>query len=148
MALMDFNISEAGTAISGLFTGIREAITGKKIEDPQVQAEISYKFAELESKWEGYKTKAMELQHNVIIAEAKGESWLQRNWRPVTMLTFVFIIANNYILVPYASAIFGATIPTLKLTTDMWDLIQLGLGGYVLSRSGEKMLKTYVEAKK
>jgi hypothetical protein len=25
---------------------------------------------------------------SVVVAEAKGESWIQRSWRPITMLSF------------------------------------------------------------
>ena len=31
-------------------------------------------------------------QAGVVTAEATGESWLQRNWRPITMLSFVGLL--------------------------------------------------------
>ena len=83
-------------------------------------------------------------QGAIIEAEAKGDSWLQRSWRPITMLVFVFIIANNYILFPYIS-LFGGTATALAIPPDMWDLLKLGLGGYVVGRSAEKMVKAYKE---
>ena len=83
-------------------------------------------------------------QGAIIEAEAKGDSWLQRSWRPITMLVFVFIIANNYILFPYIS-LFGGTATSLDIPPDMWDLLKLGLGGYVVGRSAEKMVKAYKE---
>lgn len=85
--------------------------------------------------------KEIESQANIIVAEAKGDSWLQRSWRPITMLVFVFVIFNNYILFPYAS-LFGAGVPMLTLPPDMWALLKIGLGGYVVGRSGEKIFKT------
>lgn len=83
----------------------------------------------------------------IITAEAQGESWMQRNWRPLTMLVFVFIIANNYVIAPYAMALIGWEIPTLDIPQGMWGLLQLGIGGYIASRGGEKMMKTYAEGR-
>ena len=76
----------------------------------------------------------------IIVAEAQGGSWIQRTWRPITMLTFVFIIAHNYIIVPYAQA-FGAPVPTLDIPPGMWGLLTVGIGGYIGGRSAEKIVK-------
>lgn len=81
-------------------------------------------------------------QRDIIVAEAQGQSWLQRNWRPLLMMTFMVIIANNYILVPYVQA-FGATVPTLTIPQGMWALLNVGVGGYIVGRSGEKIAKTW-----
>ena len=74
---------------------------------------------------------------NVILAEATGESWLQRNWRPMLMVLFGIIIANNFLVVP----IMGT--PMAQIPPDMWDLLKLGLGGYVLGRSAEKGVRAW-----
>lgn len=83
----------------------------------------------------------MEASMKVIIAEANG-SYIQRNWRPITMLTFVIIIANNYILYPYLS-LFWSAAPVLELPPEMWNLLNIGLGGYVVGRTVEKTVKNY-----
>jgi hypothetical protein len=80
----------------------------------------------------------------IIKAEAQSEHWLTANWRPLTMLTFVVIIANNYIIYPYLS-LFFAEAPVLEIPPDMWDLLKLGLGGYVVGRSAEKGIKAWKE---
>ncbi|MDP2432909.1 MAG: 3TM-type holin [Pseudomonadota bacterium] len=86
----------------------------------------------------------LEAQSKIILAEAQGESWLQRNWRPVLMLVIVAIIANNYLIAPYVNAIFGAgSVPTLELPERLWDLMTLGVGGYVAGRSAEKLMQTW-----
>lgn len=83
-------------------------------------------------------------QASVIIAEATGQSWLQRNWRPLLMLTFTYIIAHNYIIVPILRMFtFGAGIPVLAIPPDMWDLLKLGIGGYIAGRSIEKAVEAY-----
>jgi hypothetical protein len=141
MGMVDFNITEAGKAVSGLFTGIREAITGEKIKDPQALADIQFKFAELEARWKDYETKALSLQSSIIIAEAQGESWLQRNWRPVTMLSFVSIIILYW---------FGIQPENLSQDTidKLFEIIKYGLSGYIVGRSGEKIAKSYFDSKK
>lgn len=78
----------------------------------------------------------------VLIAEIGGESWMQRNWRPILMLTIVAIVANNYILAPYLSAMFSFAVE-LVLPEPLWDLMKIGVGGYIAGRTGEKMLTTW-----
>lgn len=75
---------------------------------------------------------------SVIVAEAQSDHWIVSAWRPITMLVFVAIVANNYLLYPYLS-LFWTTAPLLELPPDLWDLIKIGLGGYVVGRSAEKV---------
>lgn len=75
----------------------------------------------------------------VIVAEAQGDSWLQRNWRPLLMLCFVLILFNNYVAAPYARAL-GLDLPTLDLPEGAWALLNIGVGGYIAGRSAEKIL--------
>jgi hypothetical protein len=85
---------------------------------------------------------ALEAQAGVVKAEAKGESWLQRNWRPITMLIFVAVVFNNYLLAPYLQAMFSWSVK-LDTPPDLWNLIKLGLGGYVVGRSAEKCVMAW-----
>ena len=73
------------------------------------------------------------------MAEAKGESWLQRNWRPILMLTIVAIVANNYLIYPYLS-LFTEKAMVLELPERLWNLMTLGVGGYIAGRSAEKII--------
>lgn len=74
---------------------------------------------------------------NIIIAEVQGESWLQRNWRPLLMLTGIGIIANNYVLYPYLRLVFTSA-PLLEMPDALWELLKIGVGGYVVGRTVEK----------
>jgi hypothetical protein len=118
-------------SISGIFTDIREAITGEKIKDPAKQLELIQKLNEIEAD-------IIQSKAQIITAEAKSEHFLTSTWRPITMLVFTFIIANNYVLVPYFQA-FGFDIPTLQISDKMWNLLSIGIGGYVVGRSAEKI---------
>ena len=86
--------------------------------------------------------KQMEAAMTVVVAEAKSDHFIVAAWRPITMLTFVFIVANNYIIYPYLNLLFDTGVE-LDLPPDLWNLIKIGLGGYVVGRSGEKMVKAY-----
>lgn len=79
-----------------------------------------------------------ELQSKVIIAEAQGSSWMQRNWRPLLMLTFTGILANNFILAPYFSALTHGAVQVLEFPTAFWGLLTVGVGGYLAGRTFEK----------
>lgn len=76
----------------------------------------------------------------IILAEAHG-SWIQRTWRPLLMLMIIFIVANNYIIVPYIG-FFAEGVKPLELPGGLWALLNVGVGGYVIGRTGEKVAKT------
>lgn len=87
-------------------------------------------------------SKELEGRFGVLVAEAKSEHWIVAAWRPITMLSFTTIIVNNYILAPYIELFFSVDV-VLELPPHLWDLLKIGLGGYVVGRSGEKMVKAY-----
>lgn len=118
-----------GPLISGVL-----GVIDKAVEDKDQANAIKAKFNELAITGE---MKELESAAKIIVAEAQGDSWLQRNWRPMLMVMFGVIIANNYIIVP----IFNTT--PADIPPDMWDLLKLGVGGYVVGRSVEKGLKTF-----
>lgn len=78
----------------------------------------------------------------IVLAEARSEHPLTSTWRPLLMLVIAAVIANNYLLAPYLQALFGLGL-TLELPERLWDLLTLGVGGYVVGRSGEKMVKSW-----
>lgn len=53
------------------------------------------------------------------------------------MVLFGLIVANNYLLAPYGLG------QTLELPPDMWDLLKIGVGGYVVGRSVEKGVRVW-----
>ena len=87
---------------------------------------------EIEGSYLNYENKLLESQSK-IESEAKGESWFQRNWRPMLMCICMFVIFNNYVLVPYFH------IPFAVLDDHIWKMMKLGIGGYVAGRSLEKI---------
>ena len=79
-----------------------------------------------------YETKLLEAKASIITSEAQGASWMQRNWRPITMLTFlVLVVCDSFGLLAF------------RLSAEAWLLLQIGLGGYVTGRSAEKVVDNY-----
>ena len=123
-----------GQAIAGVTN-----LVGQFIEDKDKANELE---TAIKKKLLSLEQSVIDAQKEVIVAEATSQSFIARNWRPIMMLTFVFIIANNYIFFPYIS-LFGGTAMVLEIPPDMWGLLKIGVGGYVIGRSGEKMVDSY-----
>jgi hypothetical protein len=112
-------------------------IIDKIIPDPKAKAEAKIKLLEVQQAGE---LKEIESAMNVIVAEAKSEHPLTSQWRPITMLVFTAIVANNYILAPYLQAMFDWSV-SLEMPEQLWNLLSIGIGGYIFGRSGEKAVK-------
>lgn len=119
-------------------------VLDKIFPDKEAAAHAKLKLIELEQSGE---LKELETAANIVTAEAKSEHFLTSTWRPITMLVFVAIIANNYILYPYLS-LFWSEAPVLELPDHMWELLKIGLGGYVVSRGVEKAVKHHADGKR
>lgn len=81
---------------------------------------------------------------SVVIAEAKSEHKITATWRPILMLTITAIVAWNYLFSPLIELavhlMTGNQIPlTIALPEELWTLLTVGVGGYVVGRSGEKI---------
>ena len=111
------------------------SLISEYIEDPDKRAEFEIKFRLALLAQE---TALVEASRDVVVAEAQSESWLARNWRPLIMLTFGAILANNYIIVPWLQAFGIQTVAVLEIPEGMWGLLTVGLGGYVVGRTIEK----------
>jgi hypothetical protein len=68
----------------------------------------------------------------IVLAEAKSEHFLAACWRPILMLTFGGLIVARWL---------GYSAPGISEAEvlKLWDIVQLGLGGYVIGRSAEKI---------
>jgi len=105
-------------------------------EKLKLQAQIKAVENELLAKVIDYESRLLEGQTAIITAEATGQSWMQRNWRPITMLTFLtLVVCDSFGWLPN------------PLAGDAWTLLQIGLGGYVAGRSAEKMTQQYLKAR-
>lgn len=72
-------------------------------------------------------------QKEIIKTELTG-NFLQRSWRPILMLGFGFIVMYAKFIAP------AFNLPNAELEQEFWNLLQLGVGGYIIGRSGEKVV--------
>ena len=131
--------------IGGLLAKIASPILGiidKSVKDKDLAAQLKNTI-----QLEGMQEVAQQLEasKDIILAESNG-SWMQRNWRPTLMLSIVAIIVNNYILLPWLT-IFGIAAPELDLPSELYTLMTTGVGGYVITRSAEKIANNYTDMK-
>jgi hypothetical protein len=82
------------------------------------------------------------MRGKIVLAEANSGNWLTSAWRPLLMMVVVLIIACNYLLFPIIR-IFYPEMITLELPQELWSLLTIGVGGYVVGRSGEKMIDNW-----
>ena len=80
-------------------------LVGQFVEDKDKANELE---TAIKNKLVSLEQEVVKAQRDIIVAEASSQSFIASNWRPIMMLTFVFIIANNYILFPYVQ-LFGGT---------------------------------------
>ncbi len=74
-----------------------------------------------------YESQLLTAKGEIIKSETQG-SWIQRNWRPITMLTFLVLVVCDSFGWLYS-----------PLAPQAWTLLQIGLGGYMIGRTVEKV---------
>jgi Holin of 3TMs, for gene-transfer release len=124
MSVLDF--------LGGIIKPITDLIDNLTTTDKE-RGELKNELTKIENEFLGkaleYESKLLDAQGRIVEAEAKGQSWMQRNWRPITMLTFLVLVVFDC---------FG--ILKFRLSNQAWLLLQIGLGGYVVGRTGEKIV--------
>lgn len=128
------NIGAIGQVFSGLVQGLDGLFTSDE-ERLLAKGQIMMVQNQVMTSVLEYEKSLIEQQASIINAEAKGDSWIQRNWRPITMLTFVVLVVLRWLGLTTTSI-------TPEVETQLMTLIQIGLGGYVVGRSGEKIVKS------
>ena len=113
MKLLSSLVSEIGSVVNNLSVSSKE----KKQIEADLLAAITRQEEALSRS-----------QATIIEAEARG-NWLQRSWRPVIMLVFATIVLTGTF----------CELPILSDTSRFWDLLEIGIGGYVIGRSAEKI---------
>jgi len=120
--------SIAAPLLSGLFSAVDQVV-----EDKDQAALLKNNLQTLVLQGQ---MKEVEAAMKIVISEAQGGSWIQRSWRPLTMLTFVALIVARWL---------GFTTPgiTTEVELALFEIIKIGLGGYVVGRSVEKGIRVW-----
>ena len=82
-----------------------------------------------------YESDSLQARAAIVNSEAQSDHWIVASWRPVVMLTLTSLVVVDS---------FGWL--ANPLSGEAWQLLQIGLGGYVVGRSGEKIAKTIKQA--
>ena len=115
-----------------LFSTVDKAIPDKDLAE-KLKAQLNTELS---------KTLTAQLKAAAYIVEAEAKSgWFSASWRPLLMYVLIFILVWNYIIGPVIKLMIG-TVITFELPGDVWTLLQIGLGGYVVGRSGESIARS------
>ncbi len=116
-------------ALLPILSTVVDKVAGNLFPDPVARAKASQ---ELMVELLKYQSTIDNAAGQIIKAEASSGNWLASSWRPITMLTFVSLIVAR---------MFGYTAEGITEAEylELWSLVKLGLGGYVVGRSVEKI---------
>ena len=109
----------------------------KAVADKDLAAKLK---ADLQTQMLQSHTQELQAAAKIVEAEAKA-GWFSASWSPLLMYVLIFILVWNYVLGPVILFFFKASI-TIQLPGDVWTLLQIGLGGYVVGRSAESVART------
>lgn len=121
MGLIDFSLNDVGS----IFKDIREAITGEAIKDPNKQAEVALKLAELEQAANSGQLKINEI-------EASHPSIFISGWRPFIGWVGGIALAYSFILMPifvWIAKMNGIEVEPPRLDSkELFDIVMALLG--------------------
>jgi hypothetical protein len=109
----------------------------KAVPDKDLQAKLK---ADLQTQLLQSHTQELQAAAKIVEAEAKA-GWFASSWRPLLMYVLIFILVWNYVIGPVIKIFTGAVI-SFELPGDVWTLLNVGLGGYVVGRSAESVART------
>ena len=121
--------------------GVVKSIESRKMTEAEVRAEIEKAVA---ATLRSTAATELEARRDVLIAELRGESWLQRNWRPMVAVAFAAVLLFYALILPIAVDWFGAPPVRVGDTLLGWimRIVMVALGGYIGGRTVEKVAKT------
>ena len=101
----------------------------KSVPDKDLQEKLK---AQLQTQLLQSNTAELQAAAKIVEAEAKA-GWFASSWRPLLMYVLIFILVWNYVIGPVIKVFTGAVI-SFELPGDVWTLLNVGLGGYVVGR--------------
>ena len=115
-----------------LFSTIEKAVPDKDLQE-KLKAQLQTQLLQSH-------TQELKAAASIIEAEAKAGLFAS-SWRPLLMYVLIFILVWNYVIGPVIKVFTGAII-SFELPGDVWTLLNVGLGGYVVGRSAESVART------
>lgn len=77
----------------------------------------------------------VEARANVVMSELNSQNFLAASWRPIMMFIFMGLVVGAW---------FGFVPPKMppEMIDRVFSLLEIGMGGYVVGRSAEKIAET------
>ena len=121
--------------LAGVFKPITDIVDHLTVSgDEKAQLRGAVIQAQFTAQMQGieYEKQLLAARSSVVLAEAKSDSWLTKSWRPLTALILVGLVVARFL---------GYTAPGVSPAEyiELWSLVKLCLGGYIGSRSVEKI---------
>ena len=129
-----------------IFSTLIDRIFPDKEKAAQAQIEMQKVLNEAAAEQAKADAAIVESKSKVIVAEAQSESWAARNWRPHLMYSIMIMMLYNWMIAGILRSL-GFDITIIPIPNDMWTLLSIGVGGYVVGKSGENIMTTYANAK-
>lgn len=140
-------LDDIGGVLTAPFKGVLDVVGGiinHVTVDPNQKAQVQLALSKLQADHDvavmQAQTAIQDAQRDVIVAEAKSDSWIARNWRPILMLSFGAILLYDFFLGP----MFGLRI--VPVPGELWTILTYGISGYVGLRTVEKIAPTVAQA--
>lgn len=131
--------------LTDLLSGVASVVdkfTTSPEERLKAQQELLRIEREFHGKYLDFERTLAESRASIITAEANSENKLASSWRPLLMYLFILILAYNYLFYPLIGV--HLDMVQLAIPPKLWDLLEIGLGGYIVGRSVEKTVPSLV----
>lgn len=88
---------------------------------------------QLQDKLLGYESQLLENRTSLIRAETEKGNVFVQSWRPALMVIFALLIVSKWL---------GFSAPGISeaVELELFSIVKLGMGGYVIGRSAEKVV--------
>ena len=123
-----------GALLPGLMELISKYIT-KEEDKVKLQSEITKHILSNEKS-------VIEASRDVVKAEVESESILAKNWRPILMYLLMVLLVWIIAIAPVFGLVESTKTSLAAVPSDLWNLLMIGMGGYILGRSAENITKS------
>lgn len=123
----------AAELVDSLHTSEEEKLL---VKNTMLEVQTTFLVQALNFEQERLKAKA-----EIIKAEASSGNWLTSSWRPVTMYSFLVMLLTYW----WGWVELPDTV-TPEVLANVFDLMKIGIGGYIGSRGIEKVAPSVIKA--
>ena len=143
MALQIPVVEAIGSFFKGIF-GLVDDLHTSEEEKLALKGQMFMAQGDLLARVFDYEKSMLEMKASIITAEANSESWITRSWRPIAMLTLLALLVFHWLGLTSLATYYLGIQPTVtpEMESQFMTLLQIGLGGYVVSRVAEKVAKS------